>query len=348
MLVERAVRTINLEDVLMANSNWTLTRRDLLQAGAGAAIAPLLATGATGPAMASAPLLGASQPTHYRFRLGNFEVTTIYDGAIRIGRVYPIFGNDQFEEDVQDQLKANFLPPDRMMIPFTPVIVNTGTQVVLFDTGNGAPRRASGAGRVAATLASAGFSPDQIDVVVLTHFHPDHIGGLMEGGKPLYANARYITGETEFNFWTPKALGDSGNASMAARSRLVQSNVVPLAEKMTFLKSEGEVVPGIRSIEAFGHTPGHMAFHIESGSNRLLLWGDVTNHYVVSLQQPDWHVSFDMDKEKAVVARKKVLDMVAAEKILATGYHMPFPAVGHVEKKGAGYRWVPVSYQLEL
>ncbi len=327
------------------------TRRDFLKGGAGAAALSVAGsaalTGLVEPAAAKAPLMGAARPTHYRFKFGDFEITTIYDGAVTIGQVYPIFGNDQFPEDVEERLEANFLPKNKMVIPFTPVIVNTGDAVVLFDTGNGALRRNRGAGQVAKALGAAGFAPEQIDVVVITHFHPDHIGGLMEGGKPLYTNARYVTGEVEYDFWSPKELAEGGGR-MASRGRLVQSNVVPLAEKMTFLKGEGEVVPGIRSIETFGHTPGHMAFHIESGNRRMLLWGDVTNHYVVSLQAPEWHVAFDMDKEKAAKTRKRILDMVATDKLLATGYHMPFPALGFVEKAGDGYRWVPASYQLDL
>ena len=128
----------------------------------------------------------------------------------------------------------------------------------------------------------------------------------------------------------------------------VRANVVPLAEKITFLKDEGEVVPGIRGLAAFGHTPGHMAFHIESEGRRLLLWADTANHYVLSVQRPDWHVRFDMDKEMAVATRRRVLDLAATDRVPVTGYHMPFPAVGFIGKVGEEYRWVPASYQLNL
>ena len=123
---------------------------------------------------------------------------------------------------------------------------------------------------------------------------------------------------------------------------------MPLADKFSFIKPDGEVVPGIHAVDAHGHTPGHMAYHIESDGRRLLLWADAINHYVASLQRPDWHVRFDMDKEGAAAARKRILDMVSAEKIPATGYHMPFPAIGYIETSGDSYRWVPASYQLRL
>ena len=167
----------------------------------------------------------------------------------------------------------------------------------------------------------------------------------MEGGAPAFPNARYVIGQTEYDFWSPPEMAE-GN--LARVGKLVQSNVVPLADKFTFIQPDGEVVPGIHAVNAHGHTPGHMAYHIESNGRRLLLWADSVNHYVASLQRPDWFVRFDMDKPEAAAARKRILDMAAAEKIPATGYHMPFPAVGYVEATGSSYRWVPASYQLRL
>lgn len=123
---------------------------------------------------------------------------------------------------------------------------------------------------------------------------------------------------------------------MQNRLKVINSNVVPLKDKMKFIKPESEVFSGIRAVDAFGHTPGHIAYHIESGNGRFLLFADTINHYVASLQKPDWHVVFDMDKEKAVATRKRILDMLANDKIPAAGYHMPYPAVGYVEKKDYG------------
>lgn len=332
----------------MSRDSMNISRRDVLVGVAGAAASCGFGTLFATPANAKAPMLGKSLPTHYRVKLGGFEVTTVHDGAVGVPKVFPIFGNNKSKDDVAAQMTANMLPADKMAIPFTPVVVNTGRELVIFDSGNGARRRGVGAGLLAERLALAGYKPEDFDVVVLTHFHPDHIGGLMEGGKPLFANARYVTSEVEYNFWAKPALAESSNAGMAARGKLVQANVVPFSEKMSFVKPNADVVTGITAVKAFGHTPGHMAYHIESNGQRLLLWADTTNHYVASLQRPDWHVIFDMDKAEAVATRKRILDMVSQEKIPATGYHMPFPAVGFVEKKGTGYRWVPASYQLEL
>jgi glyoxylase-like metal-dependent hydrolase (beta-lactamase superfamily II) len=323
----------------------TLSRRNLLLGAAGAAAGSVVAT--TNTASAKAPLQGAAPVDHRRVKLGAFEVTTVADGFAAVPKVHPIFGNNQKPEDVAAHMQANFLPGDKMAIPFTPVIVNTGNELVLFDAGNGGGRGAT-RGQLVNSITAAGFTPDQIDVVVITHFHPDHIGGIMNGDKPTFPNARYVAGETEFNFWMSDKVQGSTNKGMQGRLKFVNGNVKPDADKMTFVKNGNDVVTGITAIEAFGHTPGHTVFNIESNGQRLVLFGDISNHYVASMQKPEWHVIFDMDKDKAVESRKKILGMVAADKVPATGYHMPFPAIGYVEQKGDAFNWVPHSYQLDL
>jgi len=258
----------------------------------------------------------------HRYKLGGFEVTAVLDGSWTVEKPETIFGVNQKTEDVAALLQANFLPAGKMAIVFTPLVVNTGKELILFDTGRGG----ANGGQLAALLGTAGFSPEAIDIVVISHCHPDHIGGTMADGKPICPNARYVIGETEYGFWSaPERL--SGATEGVAK--LVQANVVPLRDKMTFVKNEAEIAGGIRAIEAFGHTPGHLAFHLESEGARLLIGADFCNHFVLSMQRPDWHVKFDADKEGAAATRKKLLDMLAADRITFTGYHMPFPSVGY-------------------
>ena len=288
---------------------------------------------------------GVLRPAIYRFRLGQFEVTNLLDGVSRRDGPHPMFGADQRAAAVERLLLANRLPPTRFEHSYTPTIVNTGRELVLFDTGNGAPRREAGLGMLRARLEQAGHAPDDIDVIVITHCHPDHIGGLFEDAAPAFPNARYVFGEVEFDFWRRGA--QVHEARRATRELFLQM-ALPLAERATFVGPGHEVTPGIKAVEAFGHSPGMLAWHIESDGQRLLLWADTVNHYVVSLQRPEWHVGVDDDQEQAVATRRRLLEMVATEGFWAIGYHMPFPAVGWVERAPDGYRWVPLSYQLTL
>ncbi len=305
-----------------------LSRRHALLA---AASLPFAAGLTASPATARADLQGASVPLHNRFKLGAFEVTALLAGTRTGDKPQETFGTNASPEEFAALSAANFLPADRSQNFFTPTLVNTGTELVLFDTG------LSAEGTLAA-LAAAGVTPDQVDVVVLTHMHGDHIGGLMgaDGTAPTFANARYVTGSVEHNHWS--AAGNEG----------FDRNVRPLNDQITFLDGGGSPAPGITALEAFGHSPGHMVYVVESNGQRLAITADTANHYVWSLQRPDWEVRFDADKSAAAAVRKEVFGMIAADRIPFIGYHMPFPALGFVEPMGDGFRYMPASYQMMM
>ena len=305
-----------------------ISRRQALLAAAALPLAPAILSR---PAEARAEMQGKSLNLFNRVRLGSFEVTTLLAGTRTVEKPTEIFGLNATAEDFAAASAAAFIPTDKAQFFFTPTLVNTGAELVLFDTG----LSAEGMG---AALAAAGISPDQVDAVVLTHMHGDHIGGLMgtDGTTPFYPNARYVTGAVEHNHWS--AAGNEG----------FDKNVKPLNDKMAFLDDGGSPAPGITAMMAPGHTPGHLAFVLESGGQRLAITADAANHYVWSLQYPDWEAKFDADKAMAAATRKSLFGMIAADRIPFIGYHMPFPGMGFVEAQGSGFRYVPLSYQMML
>ncbi|WP_158807535.1 MBL fold metallo-hydrolase [Beijerinckia sp. L45] len=325
----------------MNQSPFKPTRRHLLLSGASVVCAV--------PAWARAPLLGSTRPTVSRFKLGAFEVTTILDAGAVLDGPWPIVGEDRPQDDVARLMRDNLLPEHKFQPGCTPAIVNTGAEVILFDAGNGAngfiPR--PDGGWLARQLAPAGFKPEQVDVVVLSHAHPDHIGGLMEAGSPLFPNARYVIGAAEHDFWARDERLAAAPGSLEANSAAqFRANVQPFAAKTTFVDPGQDVAPGIRALEAYGHTPGHLAFTLDSEGQRLMIWGDCAHHQVASLAEPGWHALFDMDKAQGAATRRRIYDMVATDRIPVIGYHMPFPSLGFVERAGSGYRWIANSYQL--
>jgi glyoxylase-like metal-dependent hydrolase (beta-lactamase superfamily II) len=305
-----------------------LTRRHALAAAAALPAMPFLGAGA---AFAAAPKQDIAPHTFKRFAVGEMEVTALLGGTRTVEDPQGTFGMNVGAEEFAAVSAAAFIPTDKSQFFFNPTLVNTGAELILFDTGlNGAA--------IIQVLADAGYTPDQVDVVVLTHSHGDHVGGMTaEDGTPTFPNARYITGRVEFD-----AIAGTGNEGFDAK-------VAPFADKMTFLEGGGAVTSGITAMEMFGHTPGHMGYMIDSGGRQLLLAADLANHYVWSLGYPDWEVRFDRDKAEAAASRRRVLGMLAAEKIAFLGYHMPFPGVGFVETRGeGGFRYVPESYQFML
>ncbi len=328
-------------------TSFTIGRRALLgTAGLGIIAAPAIISGkAEAQETKNLAINRVTPPDIHKFKVGGFQVLVVKDGARPSGNPGETFGTNQPADAVGKLLTENFLPSDQFVNSFSPTLVDTGSEVILFDTGLGKAGRAQGTGRLVEGLAAAGYMPEDITAVVITHMHGDHIGGIMEDGKAAFPKARYFAGEAEYNFWT-----DAARAGTPAEGnqKAVLASVKPHAEKTTFLKEGGQVVSGITAMLVPGHTPGHLAFNIESQGKRLILTADAANHYILSLQRPEWEVRFDMDKAQAAATRKKLFDMISTDKVAFLGYHMPFPAVGYAENQQTGYRFVPKSYQFDI
>lgn len=328
-------------------SEMSMKRRTLMTAGTMSVLAaPSIMTGfAAAQEKTDSQDMQSAQPPIRALKLGAFKVVVICDGTRTSAKPHETYGTNQSEQAVSELLAQNFLPTDALVNSYSPVLVDTGTEVILFDTGLGEAGREAGSGRLIDGIRAAGYAPERVSMVVLTHMHGDHIGGLMEGGKPAFANARYVIGATEYAFWKdPARVGTPAEGGHKG----VLEKVVPLAEKATFIGDGADVAPGISAMAAFGHSPGHMVFRLESDGKAMMLTADTANHYVLSLLRPDWEVRFDMDKAAAAASRRKVFDMIASERLPFIGYHMPFPAVGFVETQDQGYRFVPASYQLDI
>jgi glyoxylase-like metal-dependent hydrolase (beta-lactamase superfamily II) len=272
------------------------------------------------------------------------EITSILDGTVQVG-VSPPFLLDKNDEEIAAIACAARLPADRLENSFVPVLVNTGARLVLIDTGLGPIRRGDGAGLLRERLRAAGYTPDDIDIVALTHVHPDHIGGLWEEDALAFPNAQLMIGRREFDAWKS---GEGIPEQRLQNRDLFMKLVAPLEDRLRFLDDGDEVTTGITAEAAFGHSLGHMMFRFESAGRQALIWGDVANHYVFSVEHPDSFAGFDDDKAMAIATRNWVLAESADSGVLVVGHHMPFPAVGYVERSGTGYRWVPATYQLRL
>lgn len=316
------------------------TRRTAVKSLALGAVVPLIPMA---EADASASLASKSANSTYRYKVGNFEVTAVYDGYFPLDA--ETFITNQPASTVQQVLSDLFLPTNIVPTPLTPIVVNTGTSLVLIDTGDG-DHLPNVAGHAVKNLRSAGINPEDIDTVLLTHFHVDHLCGLrLNEGTYQFPNAKIYVPEGEWSFWM-----DDGNQSRAPdRQQVYFSNArrvfLPITDRVERFGPGQEVVPGIRSIATPGHTPGHSSFMISSEGKDLLVWGDTSNHTDIALRFPLWTPSADMDQQLALKNRLRMLDMAITDRLRVSCFHAPFPANGYIKKlSDHEYRLVPLQW----
>jgi glyoxylase-like metal-dependent hydrolase (beta-lactamase superfamily II) len=320
----------------------TLSRRALL-AAAAAAVPALSADSA----FAKAPLGGPQSAGFNRFKLGSFEVIGLHDGVVQ-PNLPKGFVRNASDEDVAKAFAELGLPSDKLTITFTTLAVNTGDKVVLLDTGfgnNGGPTT----GNTVAALAAAGIEPKDVDAVVLSHFHGDHISGVRsKEGELVYPNAAIMVPEPEWAFWMDDAKMNAAPEGQKGNFALVRKQFGPVAKDVARFGWGKEIIPGITTVQADGHTPGHTAFMIASGKDTMMFVADLTNNPLIFARRPDWQAVFDMDPNLAIATRKRLLDMASADKTRLAFYHAPFPATGYVVKDGAGYEFLPALWNSKV
>ncbi len=316
-----------------------LSRRDVLASAAGTA-----ALGLTGSLAFLPPAFAADlrEKGFYSYSIGDIEIISLYEGIWEKAHD-PNFAVGGSVDDAKAALRASGLSDAFVPIEFAFTVVKTGGKTILIDAGTGGHFDQIG-GKGAASMAAAGLSVDDIDTVLVSHFHPDHIYGLMEKetNAQIFPNAEIMVGEEEYAYWTDPAVVATLPERRQASAKRVQETF-PTWPNIAQYQADSDLVPGIRSVATPGHTPGHMAFHLASGDVELMILGDLLIVPALFLTHLDWQLAFDADRDQASETRKAMVDRVVSDGITIAGYHFGFPNSGKIEKDGDGYVFVPVS-----
>lgn len=321
-----------------------VSRRGILGGAVAAA-----ASATTAPLHAAAPQSANQAPGYYRYRVGSIEITVVNDGVSRMP-ITDDFVANATRDQVNAALDAAFLEKDFYAGPYNPIVINTGSRLALVDTGTGeaAFKSSNGLnGRLPISLAAAGIDASAIDTVIISHYHGDHINGLLKAdGSLAFPNAEILVPAVEHKFWM-----DDGEMSRATKPRVVfgfknthRVFTNEVLKRVRIYEWDKEVIPGVTAIGTPGHTPGHTSHVVASSNKSVYVQADVTHAPFLFARHPEWHFMLDVEPIEAEATRRKVYDMLVAERMLVQGFHYPFPSVGHVEKTGTGYREVLVNW----
>ena len=313
-----------------------MNRRELLVA------APLAGLAAALPPVRALAQADAARtlPGAQRLRVGDRTVTALLDGALRIE---PAMLQGIDAQEYAEIVEAAFRDPETYRSPVNAFLIEGGDGLVLVDAGTG-NAMGPGLGRVLANLEAAGHAPEDVSTLLVTHLHPDHIGGALRGGEAVFPNAEVVVSAADVAFWTDSATRAAAPAEAAPFFDLAAAFVAAYRDRLREIEGEAEVTPGVTAVPLPGHTPGHTGFRLDSGDGSLLLWADIVHVPPVQFARPAVTIGFDSDPAQAAATRKEVLDQAAADRLLVAGAHMEFPGVAQIERAGEGYRAVPVVY----
>lgn len=287
----------------------------------------------------------------YQFKVGTLECFIISDGVLNVPP-HPLFAANASKTEAENALRDYFLPVNVNPIQVSALVVKTANKTVLIDTGTG-NNLGPTAGKLLANLQRAGITPAEITDIAFTHAHGDHVGGHFDvAGKLIYPNARFHIAEREWETWTGKNVNLGQTQADAATSKFyieaAQKALLPLKDRISVFKPGADIVTGVTSVAAIGHTPGHTAYLVASGSESVLHAGDFAHHIAFQLVHPEWYTAVDFEPQQAVATRKKLLDRVAADRTMLIGSHMPFPGVGHIRARNparTSFEWVTILWQ---
>jgi glyoxylase-like metal-dependent hydrolase (beta-lactamase superfamily II) len=323
-------------------TDLTLSRRRLLASASATGAAGLIGTTMQG--VAKAPMQNTQAPAYYRFEVGSVEATVVSDGPMAIGAPEKIFLGPTAQE-IGEMMTELFLPADNMVLDQNALVINTGDKLALFETGMSSVKRNNDMGRLTQNLKSAGIDPKDIDYVIPSHAHIDHIGGILaEDGSPNYPNAQIFISQEDLAYWTDDARrGTPGEGSMLAAKK----NLLPNRDRILFYSDGKEVIPGVQAMHTPGHTVGHTCFVITSAGKTLYFAGDLVHHKII-VEKPRMEDFFDTDRQLGIQTRLKTMDMLAAQRMLSLVYHLPWPGLGHFVKRGDGFHFEPEPMQVVL
>lgn len=322
--------------------NLNLSRRTALFGGALALGAPLLHTRVAIAQESETPNLVL--PSFYDRMVGDLRVTALLDGYFDLGR--PLITNATAEQIDTGMAQAYLAPGDQIRLPISIHLVHGADGITMIDAGSGSAFGPT-AGRVASALSAMGIDPASVTRIVLTHMHPDHIGGLLSAdGAAAFTAASLHVHENDLKFWTDEAIAASVPDDSKPFFALARGVVAAYGARLAPFSGAADLGGGLSAVEAFGHTPGHTAVRVSSGTDQLLILGDAAAIAAVQFAHPDAGIAFDADGAQAATTRKAIFDMVSADRIAVAATHLPFPGVGHVEKKDGAYAWVSEHWQV--
>jgi glyoxylase-like metal-dependent hydrolase (beta-lactamase superfamily II) len=302
-----------------------------------------------GPVLARAPLAAQQVPGLYRLRIGTIEVTALLDGHTSfpdqaLPGLFPAY-----DAATADRLRQQaFVPAGGVPLAVNAYLINTGSQLILVDAG------AAGAlgptlGQIPGNLAAAGLEPSQIDTIIVTHFHRDHAAGLLTGsGQALFPNAELVVAEAEIDYWDDDAAMAAARPAVRNFFEPARRSLAPYRARLRRIVPGQDVAPGVATLPLPGHTPGHMGVRVHSGTDQLVVWGDVVHTQALQMPRPDWSIAFDSDLAMAAETRRRMFDVAATDRVLVAGMHLDFPGIGHVVRRQEGYGFEPLAWRSAL